>query len=41
VVASDLGLSEAAVRDQIAWVLDKVRAKPLGMSIVSMTDGRV
>jgi DNA-binding CsgD family transcriptional regulator len=29
VVASDLGLSEAAVRDHIAWVLDKVRARRL------------
>jgi DNA-binding NarL/FixJ family response regulator len=35
VVASELGLSEAAVRDHTASVLSKVRAKRSGVSMVS------
>jgi DNA-binding NarL/FixJ family response regulator len=33
VVASKLGLTEAAVRDHITSVLSKVRVKPSGVSI--------
>jgi DNA-binding NarL/FixJ family response regulator len=41
VVASKVGLTEAAVRDHITLVLNKVRARSSGLGIVSLTDARV